>query len=351
MKIVHVVGTGTIGEPLIGLLADNREQFGIDEVSFHKRTPLITEKAKVADLINRGAALAVDDNRRATFEELGHTPKYETREAIERASVVIDCTPVGNEMKEEFYKDAVGPVGFMAQGSEFGFGKMYARGINDEALSHTDDRYLHIVSCNTHNIAVLVKTLAMDADGTNHLEDGRFLCIRRSNDISQDDGFVPSPTVEPHKDERFGTHHARDAHGLFETLGLDLNLYSSALKVNTQYMHSIHFSLTLDRDITLDEVTERFHANTRVAVTHKRSANAVFSFGRDHGYYGRILSQTVVALDTLAVRGGNEVVGFCFTPQDGNPLLSTIAGMLWYLDESKMETGLDVLRPYFFREV
>ena len=34
-NIVHVVGTGTIGEPLIGLLADHREHFGIDEVTFH----------------------------------------------------------------------------------------------------------------------------------------------------------------------------------------------------------------------------------------------------------------------------------------------------------------------------
>jgi hypothetical protein len=30
MNIVHVVGTGTIGEPLIGLLADNKEHFGIE---------------------------------------------------------------------------------------------------------------------------------------------------------------------------------------------------------------------------------------------------------------------------------------------------------------------------------
>jgi glyceraldehyde-3-phosphate dehydrogenase/erythrose-4-phosphate dehydrogenase len=350
-KIVHVVGTGTIGEPLIGLLADHRDDFGIDEVTFHKRTPLLTERGKVGDLERRGAILATDADKHGEFEQLGHAPKYEARQAIDRASVVIDCTPVGNEMKSEYYEHANGPIGFMAQGSEFGFGKMYARGINDDALSHEDDRYLHVVSCNTHNIAVLVKTLAMDSDGTSHLEDGRFLCIRRANDISQDVGFVASPTVETHKDARFGTHHARDAHGLFGTLGYDLNLFSSALKMNSQYMHAIHFSLTLDHDITLDEVKERLGANTRVAVTYKRSANAVFSFGRDHGYYGRILSQTVVALDTLAVRGGNEVVGFCFTPQDGNPMLSTIAGMLWYLDESSMEGRLDVLRRYIFREV
>jgi glyceraldehyde-3-phosphate dehydrogenase/erythrose-4-phosphate dehydrogenase len=351
MRIVHIVGTGTIGEPLIGLLADNKEHFGIDEVTFHKRTPLLTERAKVGDLERRGAVLTVDEERKAAFEELGHAPKFETREAIERATVVIDCTPVGNEMKEEFYRHAPGPIGFMAQGSEFGFGKMYARGINEEALVRGQDKFLHIVSCNTHNISVLVKQLGLDTDGTSHLVDGRFLCIRRANDISQDGGFVASPTVEGHNDPEFGTHHARDAHELFKTLGYDLNLYSSALKLNTQYMHSIHFALTLDREVTLEEAKERLMANTRVAVTYKKSANQVFSFGRDHGYYGRIMSQAVVSLDTLAVRNGNEVVGFSFTPQDGNPLLSTVAALLWYLDPSTMEDRLDVLRRYLFREI
>jgi glyceraldehyde-3-phosphate dehydrogenase (NAD(P)) len=191
----------------------------------------------------------------------------------------------------------------------------------------------------------------MDTDGTSHLEDGRFLCMRRANDISQDEGFVASPTVEGHKDERFGTHHARDAHELFGTMGYDLNLYSSAVKLNTQYMHSIQFAIRLDEEITVDEAKERFMANTRVAVTHKKSANEVFSFGRDHGYFGRILSQTVVALDTLAVRNGNEVFGFSFTPQDGNPLLSTVAAMLWYLEPESVDEKIDILRRYLFREI
>ena len=37
--IVHVVGTGTIGEPLIGLFSDFGHRLGVDEVTFHKRTP------------------------------------------------------------------------------------------------------------------------------------------------------------------------------------------------------------------------------------------------------------------------------------------------------------------------
>ena len=52
-RIVHVVGTGTIGEPLIGLLCDFKDQLGIDEVTFHKNTPLTTDKSKVVSLINK----------------------------------------------------------------------------------------------------------------------------------------------------------------------------------------------------------------------------------------------------------------------------------------------------------
>ena len=39
-KNVLVIGTGTIGEPLIGLLAEHKEKLGLDKVIFFKRTPL-----------------------------------------------------------------------------------------------------------------------------------------------------------------------------------------------------------------------------------------------------------------------------------------------------------------------
>ena len=71
-RIVHVVGTGTIGEPLIGLFADFGKHLGIDEVTFHKRTPMTTERAKVNHLVERGAKLAVDNDKLADFEALGH---------------------------------------------------------------------------------------------------------------------------------------------------------------------------------------------------------------------------------------------------------------------------------------
>jgi glyceraldehyde-3-phosphate dehydrogenase (NAD(P)) len=351
-NIVHVIGTGTIGEPLIGLLSDAHDELGIDEVTFYKHTPVLTDRPKLKGLINRGANLAVSESKIKDFQELGIEPMYDAEEAIKRASVVIDCTPKGTGMmnKEKYYskyKDKV--KGFMAQGSEFGFGKMYALGINDKIIN-PKDKFIHIVSCNTHNIAVLINTLGMERE-KNILKEGRFLCIRRANDISQVKSFIPSPEVGTHKDEKMGTHHAVDVYHLYKTMGIDLNVFSSALKLNTQYMHSIWYDLKLNSKITKEEAIQKFIDNPRVAVTYKKSANLVFSFGRDHGHYGRILDQTVIVLPTIHVLNENEVFGFCFTPQDGNSILSSIAATERFLFPDNYQEKLKFLGAFLLQEV
>lgn len=351
-KIVHVVGTGTIGEPLIGILSTFREPFGVDEITFHKRTPLLTDRSKVIALAKKGAKLCVDKEQWQSFKQMGMEPYYEAEQAIERANVVIDCTPVGNENKDKYYKRyADNGRAFIAQGSEFGFGKMYARGINDKALNREKDQFIQVVSCNTHNLAVLIDTIALGPEKEDNLAEGRFVCMRRANDISQDGDYIPAPEAGRHEDPRFGTHQGRDAHYLFKTLGLDLDLYSSALKLNTQYMHSIHFNLALRRPLTMEEVIRRLRSNARIALTNKKSSAAVFSFGRDHGLFGRILNQTVIVTQSLALKGDREVVGICFTPQDGNSLLSSLAATLWFLHPNSYEEKLEPLREYFFREI
>jgi glyceraldehyde-3-phosphate dehydrogenase/erythrose-4-phosphate dehydrogenase len=350
-KIVHVVGTGTIGEPLIGLLCRFQNEFGIDEVTFHKRTPIAREKAKVEALVRRGAALCVDADVKADFVALGHAPKYDNAEALERATVVIDCTPAGNVNKAKTYNQLKGPKGYIAQGSEFGFGKMYARGINDSTLVPGKDRFIQVVSCNTHNLSRVVKCITSDGRGRLDLKNGRFLLLRRANDISQDTSFIPSPQVGDHGDPDFGTHHARDAYHLFGTMGLEPNLFSSAMKMNTQYMHQMHFALELDGAIDLAEVKRRLRADDWVAMTDRTSANGVFSFGRDHGFYGRILNQSVVVESSLAVRNGNEVVGFCFTPQDGNSLVSSVAAALWFMYPDGFQERINAIAPYMFEEI
>jgi glyceraldehyde-3-phosphate dehydrogenase (NAD(P)) len=350
---IHVVGTGTIGEPLIALLLRKREELCVDQVTFSKRTPGRKDTVKVNQLINRGGKLAAEKDTIDAFNECGQPVDMELDDALEQADVVIDCTSTGGGIKNKEHKYSKfedNTRGFIAQGSEFGFGKMYARGINDSALIQGEDKYVQVVSCNTHNLSVLIKTIAMEEDGAVNLEEGRFVCMRRANDISQDSGFVPSPEVGKHKDERFGTHHARDAWHLFKTVDSDLNLFSSAVKLNTQYMHTIQFHLRLNEPLSHADVVQRLRDNPRIAITDSLSSNAVFSFGRDHGLYGRIFNQTVVSLPTLAVNG-RDVIGFCFTPQDGNSILSTISVMEWFMNPATYTERVRTLKEYFFDEI
>jgi len=329
MKSVLVIGTGTIGEPLIGLLSRMRQEIGIRNVFFHKRTPLKEEYAKVESLISQDANLVVDSDCQEAFLALGHKPSAVYEDALALCDVIIDCTPAGNIAKEKHYlplslrseKKKV----FIAQGSEKGFGVPYGYMLNDEILSEQPD-YIQVVSCNTHAIARLCSVLGKN----NNFISGDFVCIRRANDPSQDSGFVASPTVGKHDDDEFGTHHARDVYDLLKTTCGEkyLNLTSSALKTNTQYMHSIRFAITLERTLTLEEVISMMHHDKMIALTHHKSSNRVFSFGRDHGFYGRIYNQVVINQPSIAVfheGKRTKVMGFAFTPQDGNSLLSSVA--------------------------
>ena len=350
-NIVHVVGTGTIGEPLVGMLADLKGELGIDEVTFAKRTPLMEDRSKVLSLMNRGAVLSAEKSKWSDFRALGMDPTYDYCEAIGRASVVIDCTPDGSGLanKSEFYERHAERVRcFLAQGSEFGFGKPFASGINDAALT-PKDQFIQVVSCNTHNIAAILKTFAFDGKSS-HLRDGKFLCIRRASDISDEKTFIPAPKVSEHQ-EPWGTHHARDAVYLFRTLGHELDLFSSAMKTNSQYMHCIWFDISLNQNVTIEEVHRKIQENPRIAVTYKDMTSLVFSFGRDHGRFGRILNQTVVVMQSLLVRNGNEIVGFSFTPQDGNSILSSIAATERVLYPDCYEERMKPIESALFKEI
>ena len=351
-KIVHVVGTGTIGEPLIGILCEQKSNLGIDEITFHKHSALTIDKPKIDNLIKKGARLSVLEDRMDDFKAIGLEPEFTLEEAIARSSVVIDCTPGGSGIvnKAQYYDKYTDKVkGFLAQGSENGFGKKYARGINDHVIN-SDDQFLQIVSCNTHNIACLVNTLGLSIAPDN-LVDGKFVCIRRSNDISQTGSYVPAPTVNAHPNQDYGTHHAEDAVGLFKTMNLDLNLFSSALKINTQYMHTVWFNLKVKETTSKEKVLELLNHNDKIALTEHRSSNAVFSFGRDQGQYGRILNQTVVVEDSINVKGGHEISGFCFTPQDGNSILSSIAATVRFLNPHSYQDKISSLDPFFFQRI
>jgi glyceraldehyde-3-phosphate dehydrogenase (NAD(P)) len=54
-RTIHVVGTGTIGEPLLGLLLHTQHTLEVDAITFHKHSPRLGDRAKVTTLMRQGA--------------------------------------------------------------------------------------------------------------------------------------------------------------------------------------------------------------------------------------------------------------------------------------------------------
>ena len=221
-------------------------------------------------------------------------PTYESMEALERASVVIDCTPsgVGIANKNEFYsKFTHNTRGFIAQGSEFGFGKPYARGINDGALARGRG--------SVHPGRLLQHAQPLDPDPYAGAARRR---RRRTSSTAASSACAARPTsrrttassprprsasTRTRASER--TTRATRGH-LFNTMGYDMNLFSSAVVLNTQYMHMIFFDIRVKNPTTTEAAARARQRNDRMAITYKSSANTVFSFGRDYGHFGRILN-------------------------------------------------------------
>ena len=83
-------------------------------------------------------------------------------------------------------------------------------------------------------------------------------------------------------------------------------------------------------------------------MTTKDMTSTVFSFGRDHGHFGRILNQTVIVEQSINVRNNHEITGFCFTPQDGNSILSSISAAEWMLYPRSYQDKIQCFSKFFF---
>jgi len=354
---VHVIGTGTIGEPFIYLLVEQAKELGFAAVSFHKRTPLIEEVGKAKEMVRAGAIFAADEDKIPQFKELGLEPVLTHQEAREKADVIIDCTPAGNRNKEEYYLELSKKYpqkGFVAQGSEEDFGVPYVWTVNDAALS---GRFIQTVSCNTHQLVCPINTLVIKHEGIENLKSGKFFIARRGSDISEDK-LNPGVEAEPFKTKykEHGAHQGYDAARVFKTLfpdKLHIPIHSQIIKVPTQYMHTMLFDIEVKSPVHYQEALARLESNPLIVFTHLKSSNRVFDRARNASKVrGRILNQTVFYKPSLDVsEDGTHIRGTCFTPQDGNALLSSVAAALWLLDPATYKEKMKVFDKFLFTEV
>ncbi len=252
-----IVGTGTIGKPLIRLFLKEKGSLAIEEVIFHKNEPEEKCRGMLEYFHSLGAKLAVYPERMEEFKKLlspqGFQPDYTFVEAAKKADVIIDCTDKGiaRKLKEEYYQHWPNKLGYIAQGSEKGFGKPYAFDINDRALEHGIDKFIQVVSCNTHQVLCLLKTLAFNPENnkvwkSENLVRARFYLARRGADVSQDETTL-GPNAGKPTNLIYGSHQGADAARVLRTFdGHEYDIHTVADTFPNPYMHVVNFAITIN---------------------------------------------------------------------------------------------------------
>ena len=129
-----------------------------------------------------------------------------------------------------------------------------------------------------------------------------------------------------------------------EALGKNINP-TAVVDVNSGFR-----VVNLNDQIQFEDIIENLRGNQFLMSTEKMSSNKVFSFGRDHGYHGRLLSHGIVAEQSLHVKD-NVLTGYCFTPQDGNALLSSVAATIQYYYKNDWQKKMEVFNRYIFKNI
>lgn len=312
---VLVVGSGNIGTTLTNVLLEYKEALAIDQLFILKNSFHPWIAADLELLRKRGANIC------ARSPQTGIIGLDEIQDSIE---FVFDCAAAGvARANREFYDSMPRLKGACAQGSEKGFGIPFMSGVNPEAV--TSQRFVHIVSCNTHGTVSILQ--AVTGVRLGDLVDGDFVVVRRSEDLGGHERLVAASVVARHLDPIIGTHHAIDAIDLFKTVGIAPRVQSSDITTPSQMMHAARFSINLTREVSVEEVIAAIDRSPFVAPTMKFDSNRIFELGRRYGFQGRIFEHSLVVVSNLLVLG-NRVTGWLFVAQEGNTILSTLEAFL-----------------------
>jgi glyceraldehyde-3-phosphate dehydrogenase (NAD(P)) len=321
MKVL-VNGLGNIGTTLLGLLSDYKELLGIDTIYALKNS-------EVHDWNREGLSILAERGVIICSKSGGIYRSLE--DIIQEVDYIFDCNANSIGLKNKpWYSSLPKLRGSSAQGSEKGFGIPFMSDINNHQV--LNERFVHVVSCNTHGIAAIILTM-VNNDFSNFIE-GDFVVVRRSEDIGNHQRLVSGNVLSRHLDNIAGTHHAIDVKDLFRTRNIELQVQSSDVTTPSQLMHVVRYSISLKSETDISQIRRNALENWNVSVSKKFDSNVIFELGRRYSPYGRIYSHAVLNDNNIIFDKANTVVkGWAFIPQEGNTLLSTIHAYI-------LQTGL-----------
>jgi hypothetical protein len=79
-RTIHVVGTGTIGEPLLGLLLHTQRALDVDAMTFHKHSPRLGDRANLPCLFSPSPLASL--HRKDGHLTCGHHLPLELRSSL-----------------------------------------------------------------------------------------------------------------------------------------------------------------------------------------------------------------------------------------------------------------------------
>jgi glyceraldehyde-3-phosphate dehydrogenase (NAD(P)) len=334
--IILVNGIGNIGTTVINLLVHYKSLLGIEEIWACKRTVSPWLIADLELLKEKGVNICTSSVHEAY-------PSLAT--ILPKVNFIFETTANGVGMVNKGkYDQLESLVGACAQGSEKGFGVSFMSGVNDRAI--VKQKFVHVVSCNTHGSAALMRTFA--GDKLDQLKKADMVVVRRSEDLGNHERLVSANVVARHLNDTAGTHHSVDVIDLFKTIDIPCKLTSSDITTPSQLMHSVRFHIEFTEPMDID-LNERINPNTLVSVTKKYDSNVVFEQGRRYGCNGRIYSHAIILKENLLITD-QSVKGWAFIPQEGNSIISTLHAYLLQTEHPNEKNVIEQIKKELYQK-
>lgn len=249
MKSVAINGYGTIGKRVADAVAaqDDMKVIGVSKTrpNYESRTA-----------VEKGYDLYIGiPEREQKFKDVGIEVSGTVEDMIQKADVVVDCTPgsIGSQNLEMYKKAGVKAI---YQGGE----DHELTGLSFNAISNYDDSYgadyTRVVSCNTTGLTRTLSTIDSIVD----IKKVRAVMVRRGSDPSEVkkgpiNSIVPNPPKVP-------SHHGPDV----KTVMNGIDVTTMALLVPTTLMHQHNIMVEINNEVETAEIIEALEKRSRVLV-------------------------------------------------------------------------------------
>lgn len=206
------------------------------------------------------------------FEKAGMPAAGSIEEMVEKADVVVDCTPggIGEENKALYQKAGVKAIWQGGEDHELA-GFSFNAVCNYEHALGLD--FVRVVSCNTTGLCRVIYPL----DKEFGIKKVRVTLARRAvdpNDIKKGpiNAIVPDPIKLP-------SHHGPDVKSVLP----HISITSAAMKIPTTLMHLHTVNMELNKDCTAEDIKKVFSAQSRIHFVGQGIASTaeIMEYARD----------------------------------------------------------------------